>query len=410
MAAVLAGLFSAMMGRPVEAERWAGAVDRWQFGDAARTSAPYAEAHAAILRSLMCRGGVDQILADAAEALDRCAAEHIVTPAPALYQGLGQVLSGDPDGGDKSFAAAVSAGEQAGAHETLAVSLCERALVAIAHDDWGRAGDLAGQARTALRRAGIEESYATPLVCAVQAHAALRRNDIPAVRQELLAAQRLRHLLTYAMPQLAVQARIRLADAHLGLDDLAGARTLVREIDEVLKRRPGLGTLVGEAAALRARVAHNRGLSAPGSSALTAAELRLLPLLSTHLPVPEIAAELFLSPHTVKSQMKSIYRKLTASTRTQAVARARDLGLLEGLRPAHARRWTGRRARALVVTDSIQANTSRACRRPARAGSSTDRGAIRAAQRAGGAEARATARLTSLLSVCSPAEAAGLGA
>jgi DNA-binding NarL/FixJ family response regulator len=40
----------------------------------------------------------------------------------------------------------------------------------------------------------------------------------------------------------------------------------------------------------------------PGASALTAAELRLLPLLSTHLSFPEIAAELFLSPHTVKSQ------------------------------------------------------------------------------------------------------------
>jgi LuxR family maltose regulon positive regulatory protein len=56
--------------------------------------------------------------------------------------------------------------------------------------------------------------------------------------------------------------------------------------------------------------------------------LRLLPLLSTHLPVTEIAAELFLSPHTVKSEMKSIYRKLGATTRTQAVTRSRELGLL----------------------------------------------------------------------------------
>jgi len=67
---------------------------------------------------------------------------------------------------------------------------------------------------------------------------------------------------------------------------------------------------------------------AAGPSALTAAELRLLPLLSTHLPVPEIAAELFLSPHTVKSELKSIYRKLGATTRTQAVTRSRELGLL----------------------------------------------------------------------------------
>ena len=61
-----------------------------------------------------------------------------------------------------------------------------------------------------------------------------------------------------------------------------------------------------------------------------AAELRLLPQLTTHLSTPEIAGELFLSPHTVKSRMKSIYRKLEATSRSQAVARSQELGLLEG--------------------------------------------------------------------------------
>ena len=60
------------------------------------------------------------------------------------------------------------------------------------------------------------------------------------------------------------------------------------------------------------------------------AELRVLPLLATHLAYPEIAAELFVSPHTTKSQAYSLFRKLSASTRSQAVARARELGLLEG--------------------------------------------------------------------------------
>jgi LuxR family maltose regulon positive regulatory protein len=127
-----------------------------------------------------------------------------------------------------------------------------------------------------------------------------------------------------------MQARIELIRVHLALGDLAGARTLMQEVDEALKRRPGLGTLVGEAEALRAGLSKERGSGAPGASALTAAELRLLPLLSTHLPVPEIAEELVLSPHTISSRMKSIYRKLDASTRSQAVSRARELGLLEG--------------------------------------------------------------------------------
>jgi LuxR family transcriptional regulator, maltose regulon positive regulatory protein len=79
-------------------------------------------------------------------------------------------------------------------------------------------------------------------------------------------------------------------------------------------------------AALGARV----GSSVPGASALTAAELRLLPLLSTHLSFPEIAAEMFLSRNTIKSQANAIYRKLGASSRSQAVARSRELGLLAG--------------------------------------------------------------------------------
>ncbi len=201
--------------------------------------------------------------------------------------------------------------------------------MAIARSDWGQAEILAGRARTVLRRARIEESYATPLVSALQARTALHRGDLLAARQELISAQRLRHLLTYALPYFAVQARIELIRVHLALADLPGARTLMREVDELLRRRPGLGTLAGEAAALRARLAKERGPSAPGASALTGAELRLLPMLATHLSFPEIGEELFLSPHTIKSHARSLYRKLGASTRSQAVARARELGLLD---------------------------------------------------------------------------------
>ena len=104
----------------------------------------------------------------------------------------------------------------------------------------------------------------------------------------------------------------------------------MREIAEILKRRPDLGTLAGEAQELRTRLAAERGPSTAGASTLTAAELRLLPMLATHLQMHEIAAEMYLSPHTIRAQGKSIYRKLGASSRGQAVARARELGLLEG--------------------------------------------------------------------------------
>lgn len=103
----------------------------------------------------------------------------------------------------------------------------------------------------------------------------------------------------------------------------------MQEIDDVLNRRPDLGTLVDQARALRDQLSADLGSSIPGPSSLTSAELRVLPMLTTHLSLPEIGAELFLSPHTVKSQVISIYRKLGTCSRSQAVARSRELGLLD---------------------------------------------------------------------------------
>jgi LuxR family transcriptional regulator, maltose regulon positive regulatory protein len=166
---------------------------------------------------------------------------------------LAPVLSNDLDGDDTSFDV-ISARERAAVYEVLVVTLCEQALMAMTHSRWSQAEALAGEARTVFRRAGIQKSYAIPLVCAVQARAALHRGDVVAARQELIGAQRLRHLLTYAMPSIAIQTRIELARVYLALGDLAGAETVIQEIDELLRRRPDLSSLADEAEVLQARV------------------------------------------------------------------------------------------------------------------------------------------------------------
>jgi LuxR family maltose regulon positive regulatory protein len=241
-------------------------------------------------------------------------------------QGLTCVLSGDLDGGDAFFEEAIATGRDVGAPDVLAAILAERALIAMSRNQWDRAADFAGQAREMLRLVGSEDA----LVYAVLARVAWHRSDAAAAQQALVGALRVRPLLTYAQPHFAVQARLELARVRLALGDLAAARTKMREIDDVLKRRPGLGPLVGEAQALRARLSKERAPGAQGASSLTVAELRVLPLLATHLSFPEIGAELFLSPNTVKSQAISVYRKLGVSSRSQAVAKARELALLEG--------------------------------------------------------------------------------
>jgi LuxR family maltose regulon positive regulatory protein len=57
-------------------------------------------------------------------------------------------------------------------------------------------------------------------------------------------------------------------------------------------------------------------------------ELEVLQLLGTHLSAPEIARELAIAASTVRSHIKSIYSKLQAHSRDEAVVRARELNLL----------------------------------------------------------------------------------
>lgn len=61
---------------------------------------------------------------------------------------------------------------------------------------------------------------------------------------------------------------------------------------------------------------------------LSDSELRVLRYLPTNLTAPEIAGELSVSRNTVKTHLRALYAKLGAHRRAEAVARARDLGLL----------------------------------------------------------------------------------
>jgi LuxR family maltose regulon positive regulatory protein len=61
---------------------------------------------------------------------------------------------------------------------------------------------------------------------------------------------------------------------------------------------------------------------------LTPRELTILRLLTSTMPAAEIAAELHLSVNTIKTHVAAIYRKLPASSRREAVLRARELELI----------------------------------------------------------------------------------
>jgi LuxR family transcriptional regulator, maltose regulon positive regulatory protein len=125
---------------------------------------------------------------------------------------------------------------------------------------------------------------------------------------------------------VSVKSLLELGRAYLALGDTSGVRAVLRQAQDILQQRPDLGILPQQAADLRADLSGGP-VSVGGASSLTAAELRLLPLLSTHLTLQEISERLYLSRNTVKTQVASVYRKFGVASRKEAVVRMREMGL-----------------------------------------------------------------------------------
>jgi DNA-binding CsgD family transcriptional regulator len=147
----------------------------------------------------------------------------------------------------------------------------------------------------------------------------------------LAVCQRLRPLLTRAIPWYAVQTLLEMAEAYCDLGEVNAARAVLLDAVEILRHRPDLGILGQRVGQLQAQSAARGEGHSGWEWSLTTAELQLLPLLMTHLTLREIAERRDVSPNTVKTQTTSIYRKLDVSSRSAAVERAAELGLLEAV-------------------------------------------------------------------------------
>jgi LuxR family maltose regulon positive regulatory protein len=111
--------------------------------------------------------------------------------------------------------------------------------------------------------------------------------------------------------------------------DRDGARSAVDRARWALDRSPDPGSVGDALAQTERRLGRRRQAPSelPGDE-LSERELAVLRLLPTRLSQREIGASLYVSVNTVKTHTKSIFRKLGVSTRAEAVARSRELGLL----------------------------------------------------------------------------------
>ena len=119
-----------------------------------------------------------------------------------------------------------------------------------------------------------------------------------------------------------------LARAYAQLGDAGQVRALLRE-DLSLPGEHVPPLLEAWVSRLQDQLERVGAGDAEGRPALTSAELRALQYLPTHLSLKEIGERLYITRNTVKTHTISIYRKLGVTSRSAAVERGRDIGLLD---------------------------------------------------------------------------------
>jgi LuxR family transcriptional regulator, maltose regulon positive regulatory protein len=319
--ALVSAAGSLAAGNLYEAERWTS------LAGGASDGTDLVEAGVAILRAGIGRQGVSQMKSDASmgrKLLEEGSPWH---PLCLFFEGVARHLTGDRVGARHSL--------QDGAHRAAvsapmvqALCLAQLALLS-AEDDRERAAVFADRARAQVERWGLEQCPSMALVFGVSAALRAESDRVEEARADLSRSLDLLSRMTDASAWYAVECRILQARAMLRVSGPSGARDLLAPAAGAMSKAPDAAVLADWLEGIQRDVDVALDSIAQTDWSLTAAELRLLGYLPSHLSFRQVAERLFVSPNTVKTHARSIYRKLGVSSRGSAVDYARDAGLLD---------------------------------------------------------------------------------
>jgi LuxR family maltose regulon positive regulatory protein len=247
-----------------------------------------------------------------------------------LAEGAGSLLAGD----SARARAVLDDGRRACAVVAPGLAaLCEAELALLAllgeEDDRDAARAVAEHARARVAAEGLDDLPAMALVLAVAGLVRAIDGRYTDAAEDVAGAERLLDAAGAAPSWYAAQVDLAAGRARLRFGAIAGGRDRLACADRAARRVAGAeGLRAWTATALED--AHALATTAlVASEPLTVAELRVLRLLPTHLSYREIGERFRTSGHTVKSQAHAVYRKLGATSRSEAVARATAFGLVD---------------------------------------------------------------------------------
>jgi LuxR family maltose regulon positive regulatory protein len=327
--AVAAAAAAVMAGQgTIEHRRYLRIVERAQAERPERVT-PYVEAFALVERAITIDGGVAQAVEDGRRAVElaRAGLDELLTGALAGYA-LALYFA---DSLDEAWEVALSVIEHpsierrppshALARTTLALVAVERGWLESARGHAEKAKAVVGRIGTSRSWLGANASAALGAVLASEGKLAEAEHEIAYAeryfRDEIATVHHAWLLVLLAGAQTQ-RGRLDRADASLqaarkALEELADGGRLASMVDDVEH----------ELRTATAQAGSGEMLDRPSK-----AEFTVLQLLAGDLSTREIGEHLFVSPNTIRSHTRALYRKLGANSRPDAVARATALGLL----------------------------------------------------------------------------------
>ena len=326
--ALVKAWISAIYGRGEEREHYLALAEGASYVGKLPDGTPSVESGVALVRAVFGYSGVQSIV-DAGRRAAALEPER-TSPRAALVRfglGAGLYLSGDPSRARKPLEEALellNAGQPLVRISVLSV----RSFVYVDEGHLEEAESHAREARTMVDRFGLQGIPQATMANIALGRVLAERGELDEAQTELESALSVREGLPDLSPWVKLIGLLALAPVRLMSGDRAGALAVLAEARAILEDFPDAGMfpelLERQERNLRQGTRRRNHLNGE----LTERELDVLGLLGRELTTQEMGSNLYVTPNTVKTHIKSIYRKLGVSSRKEAVEQARARGFI----------------------------------------------------------------------------------
>jgi LuxR family maltose regulon positive regulatory protein len=326
VAAHCAAWCAVITGEPEPLRRWLPVLESATHDGPLPDGIQSLKSSAALLRGTFGFDGIEAMRDSA-----RAATELESDPRSPWYalartaMGSALYLSGELDAAAAPLTEALASDASIAAARVAALSLL--AVVRAEQGQTAQAQELVRTAGQLVRESDLGDTQQGSVAYTAAGAVYVAHGQLLEAHQEFEHALRIRRRWFGISPWPVIDTMFRMASVLYDLGDRPAATALLGEAREMLAAWPD----GAEAQWARLHRLERRSATSARRAAgepLTGREVTVLRMLRSTLSLREIGQQLYLSPNTVKTHAKAIYRKLDVSTRPDAIARGHDIGIL----------------------------------------------------------------------------------